>query len=327
MMKQTTRIRAIFAAVGMLLLILDSKTALTGAQDGIALCIKSVIPSLFPFFVLSIMLTGALAGREIFFMKQLGKLCRMPCGSESLLLVGLIGGYPVGAQSIARAYEAGQLQKADAHRLLGFCSNAGPSFIFGMLGSMFSAPEKVWLLWLVHILSAVFVGMLLPGKNTESAAMPKGKPVDLPNSLNLAAHVMAGVCGWIILFRIAAAFISRWFLWLLPQHFQAGCIGVLELANGCHMLHQVDNEAVRFILASVLLGFGGICVGMQTVSAVKELGTGMYFPGKLLQGLISLALSTSLQLGAGAFLLCIILIAIPGIRTKKVKKKAVAFSP
>ena len=93
----------IWAAAGMLLLILDARTGFQGAAEGIRLCISSVIPSLFPFFVLSMVLTGAIAGSTWRGLRPLGRLCGLPKGAESLLVVGLMGGYPVGAQSIAQA--------------------------------------------------------------------------------------------------------------------------------------------------------------------------------------------------------------------------------
>ena len=46
------------AGAAMLMLILDGRTALTGAAEGIDLCIRTVIPALFPFFVLSPLLMG-----------------------------------------------------------------------------------------------------------------------------------------------------------------------------------------------------------------------------------------------------------------------------
>ena len=56
---------ASLSASGILLLILDGKTAISGASEGLQLCIRSVIPSLFPFFVLSNLLTGTLLGQDI----------------------------------------------------------------------------------------------------------------------------------------------------------------------------------------------------------------------------------------------------------------------
>ena len=64
---------ALAAALAMLALILDSATSFEGASDGISLCIRTVIPSLFPFFVLSSMLTGNLYGLSGEILRPLGR--------------------------------------------------------------------------------------------------------------------------------------------------------------------------------------------------------------------------------------------------------------
>ena len=46
-------IRGIAAACAMLVMILDTRTAVISARDGVLLCLNTVIPSLFPFIVLS----------------------------------------------------------------------------------------------------------------------------------------------------------------------------------------------------------------------------------------------------------------------------------
>ena len=283
------------SALGLLLLILDAKTALSGASEGLSLCLRSVIPSLFPFFVLSILLTDALTGLRFPLLRPLGKLCGIPRGGESLLAVGLLGGYPVGAQCAAQAYRAGQLSRQDARRMLGFCSNAGPAFLFGMVAAKFPAAWMVWALWGIHILSAIVVGSLLPGKLDGAVRLSQGKQESLSGAVRRSITVMAGVCGWVVLFRVIIAFIGRWCLWLLPESAQVAVTGLLELANGCCDLCRISNPGLRFIVCSGILGFGGICVTMQTVSVTEGLGLGYYLPGKLLQGLISLFLSAFLQ--------------------------------
>lgn len=282
---------AIFASVGMLLLILDAKTALMGAAEGIDLCIRSVIPSLFPFFVLSMLLTGALSGTSLPFLCPLGRLCGVPEGGESLLLVGFLGGYPVGAQTVAQQYRDGTLDKFTARRLLGFCSNAGPAFLFGIVAARFSAPWMGWALWGIHILSALLVGAFLQGKATASVRLERKKPVTLSEALRRSISVMAQVCGWVILFRVLIAFLSRWILWLLPQAAQVVLTGLLELTNGCCSLARIADEGVRFVAASGLLAFGGLCVTMQTLSVTEGLGIGTYLRGKLFQTLLSIALA------------------------------------
>lgn len=286
---------SVFAACGMGLLILDARTALEGAREAMELCIRTVIPSLFPFFFLSILLTGALAGRSSPLLAPLGRLCGLPKGGEPLLLVGLLGGYPVGAQSIAESYRQGQLSAADARRMLGFCSNAGPAFIFGMAASLFQRKYAAWALWGIHILSALLVGVLLPGKSGGTVSLKGGAAAPFSQVLTRALRVMAMVCGWVILFRVMIAFLQRWCLWLLPCEAQTTMIGLLELTNGCYELTHIPGEWLRFLLCACFLSFGGLCVAMQTVSVCAGLGTGAYFPGKLLQSVISFLLAAALQ--------------------------------
>ena len=206
----------IFAGFGLLILILDSRTALAGGLAGVQICIMQVIPALLPFFVLSILISAAFTGADIPFLRPLGRLCRMPRGSESLLILGLLGGYPSGAQGVAQAYKTGQLSKTDAHRLLGFCSNAGPAFLFGIAAAVFPYTWLPWVLWIIHILSAILAGAFLPGGSKNTVRLPASQAVTLPQALERAISIMAKVCGWVILFRVLQSFLERWFLWMLP---------------------------------------------------------------------------------------------------------------
>lgn len=282
-------------AIAMLMLILDAKTALSGAKEGVTLCLYTVIPSLFPFLFVSGMLSNTLVGLNIPFLRPLGRLCRIPAGGEPLLLLGLIGGYPVGAQNIAHAYCNGQIEKDDARRLLGFCNNAGPAFIFGMMSSMFKSYSTPWLLWLIHIFSAVTVGFLLPGKSRQKCSLPKKDLPTAANALAVSTKTMAEICGWIIIFRIFLSMLQRWIFWTFPDELNIVLYGISELTNGCVALFQHHREGFQFLLGSVFLGFGGLCITMQTISVTKTLGTGYYFPGKLLQTIISFLLSSALQ--------------------------------
>ena len=126
-------------AIGMLILILDGKTALMGAKTGVELCLWTIIPSLFPFFVLSILLTNRVLNshRQTKWESNTTQKSQQP--AKTLFIAGLLGGYPTGAQAVMEAFRNGSLPEKTAHRLLGFCSNAGPAFIFGITGRLFSA--------------------------------------------------------------------------------------------------------------------------------------------------------------------------------------------
>lgn len=276
------------AALGMLLLILDGKTAFNGAAEGVSLCFRTVIPSLFPFFILSALLTGSFLGTSL---PISAGIFGVPGGAESLLLAGFLGGYPVGAQNIATVYRNGQLSREQAERMLGFCNNAGPSFLFGMIAPMFPNMKYPWLLWAIHILSALMVGILLPKAESQPISLSPGKDLSLPDALWQAIRVMASVCGWIVLFRVGIAFLDRWILWMLPAEWQVLVTGLLELSNGCCALPQIEDVNLRFLICSGMLAFGGLCVTMQTVSVTQNLSLRFYFLGKIMQAAVSVFLA------------------------------------
>ena len=292
MKKMSHLLKNIAIPAVMLALIFDSKTAHEGAIAGVNLCVQSVIPSLFPFIFLSMLLTSSLYGMKIPLLSPLRKLCSMPEGTESILLIAFLGGYPVGAQTVHSAWSNGTIETRTAKRLLGFCSNAGPSFIFGLLGSHFTRNASAWCLWLIHIVSALVVGCILPVSITNAHQGIRPQPMTATAAVGKSIHIMANICGWVMIIRIFLAFATKYVLCYLPPITQVLISGCVELTNGCVSLQIIKAEPIRFIAASFMLGMGGLCVLLQTKAATGELGIGMYLPGKILQALISIILSS-----------------------------------
>ncbi len=296
-MKNSKRVLPIIAAaVCMAVLIFDTKTAIYAGSEGMKLCISTLIPSLFPFFIVSAMLTSELMGHPIPILSGLGRLLRIPVGAESVVIVGLLGGYPVGAQAVKSAYDSGCLQRKDAKRMLAFCSNAGPAFLFGVGARLFPELKYCWLLWGIHILSSFLVAVITPGGSREAIRLSPGAPVSVTRALRKAIETMALVCGWVVVFRVILGFGERWFLWLLPSRAQLLAGGLLELAGGCCSLLRLGSLGERFMLCSLFLGFGGFCVLLQTKSVTEGLDFSLYLPGKLTQSAISLLLCIPVQL-------------------------------
>lgn len=297
----------ILSAAGMLALILDGRTALQGASEGLALCMQAVIPSLFPFLFLSANLTSALWGSSPAIIRPLTKALGIPEGAEPVLIAGFLGGYPTGAQTIAQAYREGCLDHGTACHLLRFCSNAGPAFLFGIIAGQFSDLRTVWVLWAVHVLSAMIVGILDTCENPGRSQLP-GRAISVTEALTGAVRTTGIICGWVVLFRILLEFLDSWVLWILPQTYKPLIWGLLELSNGCCALSSVTPEGLRFILCAAMLSFGGVCVAMQTGSVASGLPMTAYLRGKLLQTFFSLGLSVCYVRGYG-----IILPVLPGL--------------
>lgn len=269
------------------ILILDGRTALLGAQEGITLCIRSVIPSLFPFLVLSAYLTGALYSQQIPFLCTLGGLLHIPTGTEGILIPAFLGGYPLGAQAIGQAFQENRISDSSACRLLCFCNNVGPAFLFGMLSGLLGSVSYSWLCWGVQMACAFTAASLLKYDSEYAPGTPPASAVSLTDAVRKAMLAMGQICSWVILFRVVIAFCDRWFLWVLPEYVRILFCGLLELTNGCCMLPQIESPLLRFVMANCMLSFGGICVAMQTASVAAGLPIKSYLLWKCIQSVLA----------------------------------------
>lgn len=146
------------------LLLCRESVAAQGVRDGIDLCITSVIPGAVPLF-LRRRSCWCRWGRRRCWDGARGR-CSAGCSASagagaSAFLLGLIGGYPVGAKTTESLVRQGLLPPEDGALLLTFCNNAGPAFILGIAGSgVFQSPRAgVWL-YLIHAAAATAVGLI-----------------------------------------------------------------------------------------------------------------------------------------------------------------------
>jgi len=289
-MKQSS-VRLIAAAAGMVVLILDAKSAISAASEGIMLCIRTLIPALFPFFIFSSLLTSSLTGNNTSFLRPLEKVCRLPKGCGSLLIVGFLGGYPAGARCVAQAANEGKISYEDGARLLPLCNNCGPSFLFGIIAAMFPEHRDVWILWLIMICSTILTARLFPGDACKQAGDMSETGTTVIEAVESAVRSTGVLCGWVIIFRIILSFMYRWLFPFFPDALSVLLTGLMELANGCVALGTISDYKLRFLICAVMLSFGGLCVTLQTKSVSGNLSFRYYFPGKLLQCGFSIVLA------------------------------------
>lgn len=326
-MKRTVRL--ILAASIMILLILDTETAAQGAAKGVELCINVIIPSLFPFFVVSAYLHTLLISHSIPVLRPLVKILNIPEGGDSFLLFGLIGGYPVGAQLVAQAVKKHHISCRTGKILLGYCSNAGPAFIFGVAGALFSSKILPFALWVIHMTAILLTGCLLPQPELERIDWNCSENASIVHALRNSISICATTCGWIIVFKILLAYLDTWLSLTQNSNMLILISGLLELSNGCIQLSEIHSESVKFILCSAFLSFGGICVLLQTASVTVGIGLGLYLPGKIMQTALSTMIALlssylllpndpiSVILSVLILLLCMITLLLVRMRCKK----------
>lgn len=278
-MKIYKKVSALFVLLLFIILIFDSRLVVESASDGVDLCMKSVIPSLFPFMFFSNLLVSMLRGENGLIISWLEKLFSMPTGTGSILIPAFLGGYPAGAHSISVLYKSGQLSESESGKLMAFCNNAGPAFIFGILSSCFYEQKMLWILWIIQIAGALATSMLFSEKRTvskiKSSTIPRNTDI-----LQAAIFSMARICGWVILFRVILSFENR--LWgnNIDHTLLVLLSGLTELTNGCSMLGSIANEKVRFCLANVFLSSGGLCVVMQVKTIARNISLKYFLSGK-----------------------------------------------
>lgn len=298
--KKAAGIAAVLYFIAVMLL--NPSESIQAAKNALALCGNALIPSLFPFFVFSSLLIQFGFARVL--AKPMSHIMRPlfgVSGSGALcFILGVLSGYPLGASCVCDLYREGGLKKSEAEKLLAFCNNSGPLFIIGSVGAAMYFNETVGLiLYTVHILSAVSVGIILGcfgrGKSGERTAAPqsviRAKPlgVILKDAVVGAVNNMLLVCGFTVLFAVIISSLSGFF----PAG--VGTVigsGVLEISTGVfNASHAALSLDIRLILTSAIIGFAGLSVHFQVMGIVSktDLRTTQYFIGKLLQAVIAAA--------------------------------------
>ena len=268
--------------LAMILVLLDGQTAQEGVRQGLMLCMQSVIPALLPFYLLSNILTETLWGRCPPLFKAFGRLFHMPKGSECLLLPAFLGGLPAGAAAVGDSWRTGGLKKEDAERLLGWCNQVGPGFLFGIATATFSDPLAGWKLWGLLLLGALAAASVISGET--SAAKPR-KQKNKQDLLSQTVLTMGKICITVIVFRIIICYMDTYLQ--LSSTEKVLLEGFLELTNGCCDLLLVP-AACRMTVAGVLLALGGLCVLLQTRSVTQGLNLKWYLIGKGIQVFVCL---------------------------------------
>ncbi len=291
----------VFTGVFICALLFFSKSVSTAVRTSLSLCATSVIPSLFPFLVVTKLFIG------LRLSDALPKPCKkimMPIfsvseNSFSAFILGLISGYPIGVSVCTSLYKDKLISKRETERSLAFCNNAGPAFILSTVGvGIFSSLKIGFTLMLIHILSAVITGFLFKICAPIKTFSPKNNVSSGSASFSFAftdavyGATMSSliITAYIVFFTVVITLLNQASpIYFLPSAVRSFFFGILEITSGSFEIIKSTDIKIAFVLISVLLGWGGLCVHFQALSFISgtDLGVMEYFLGKMLQALIS----------------------------------------
>jgi len=257
-------------------------------------CIYSVIPSLFPFSVLSILVTEL--GIGILFSVLPDKpsqfLFGIPSSCLFVVFIGLLSGFPIGAKTACQMYKQGYCSKSECERIIAFCSNASPAFVISAVGiSLWNNASIGIILFISQTISAWIIGFILSCAE-KNKYYENIKPMYDAPSKNIFTATVSAVCsstfslinvsGFIIFFSVCLSVFSHYglishladfFCGLLPFIEKNNAVsvlsGMLEFTCGLRLSSEIGGIN-GLVSSAIILGFSGFSVFCQVSSCVSD---------------------------------------------------------
>jgi len=320
----------IFPALALMLALYAKETS-KAARDAIYLCLDVVIPSLFPFFVLSRLTVPFL--KSFSWPRPLGRLVQgltgLPCYVLPAVVLGYLSGYPTGAKLARDMLEEGLLDSNQASRVTAVANNCSPLFIIGTVGAgLFRSVRVGFILLAVHWVSGLIAALVLnlilrreKSRTADESVFSRDSGIGnkgrirtaalIPGAIEDAAILSLKISGYIVLFAVLSELLHRTGFFsllagalaaILPGSLAGNSIaallrGIMEIASGANAIALTVNTPVvaQLSLVSFICGFAGFSVHTQIMGIMKGTGCryGVFLLGKLLHGLVACALTVA----------------------------------
>ncbi len=297
------------SSLAFFLFLLRSDIAIDYMKSGLKLCAQTVIPSLFPFMVISSLLVSSGVGLRL--CRPLASPARWLFGvSESgacAFILGAICGFPIGAKVIGNMYDHGMITKKEAERVMTFCNNPGSAFVISAVGvSLFGSLKLGIALYACVILSAVIVGtagrlFYKVEKHTSCSAATikasfsatRGGVSLFTSAVQDSAISVLTVCAMVVFFSSLIGCVGVSLSRIgVPDTPIALIFAVFELSSGVGALSELSYP-LSVIFCAAALGWSGLSVHFQVISISAGRGFSFfpYFIAKGAQGVVCAALA------------------------------------
>lgn len=255
--------------------------------EGFVLWAECVLPSLFPFIVVSlIFIKTGLADKASLPLKKATYALNLPQSAAVCFILSICSGYPAGSRLIAEFYEGGALTRADCNKLAPLCSTSGPLFIIGSVGFKMFGDKLLGLkIFVAHALAVIIFSLIYCRfcKKTQHIP-PKSVKTDgniLYDAFYGAVISVAVAGGFIAFFYVVAKALQDFYILVPLKNFlnlfmdesaaTAVSMGIAEVTTGCKLLAQ-SNSKIKGALAGFMITFGGVSILMQQLSYLTKTG-------------------------------------------------------
>ena len=281
------------------LLLKNPRLALSSTAAGLSLCVRKVIPALFPFMVLSELLFRGNAVSLIarFLCLPSRVLFGISGESGAALLFGLLCGAPVGAKSAVSLYRGGRIDRRELTRLLTLCTPPSASFLIGAVGiSTFGSADIGKRLFIASLISCLLVGVVgrfIPvrvrgrGESEPEVCHKRYSLTSLvTEAVSSSAVSMLYVCGFVVFFSTLGSVLEYLAAALsLPRELYSLFFGFFEMTAG---VERAAQSAGGIYLAAAISGWSGLSSALQVISICRDCNISFlpYFVSRLVSALI-----------------------------------------
>ena len=151
-----------FSCTFFLLLLFFSKECISLTLNGLLIWYRNMIPSLFPFMVLSGFIVRSGLSEKIGKLLQpiLGIFFPLPSQMLYIIFMGFLCGFPMGAKMIADMMEKEEITPIAGEYLLSFCNNIGPLYMIGYVIPLLNYKNSLIILGFMYSIPIIY-GLLL----------------------------------------------------------------------------------------------------------------------------------------------------------------------
>lgn len=270
-----------------------------GATKGLVLWYKTVLPTLFPFIIITSLLSRTNSFHIIskILSYPLCDILHISNASLPAVVSGFFCGYPMGAKVIADLIEQKHISENEGAYLLSFCNNASPMFwVSYVIYQTFSLEKYVLPVLIIVYLTPIICsfGFRNIHKFERKATLVSCSMINdnffsvLDQAVGSGCELITKIGGYLMIFSIIAElclllpFTENWWYYLV--------IPSLEMTNGINQIMASPyNTGIQFILVVFNTSFGGICAFMQTFSVLKNtnISKKVYIIEKLITAMVT----------------------------------------
>ena len=298
MRKKILNIIIVIITLFVLLQVVIEKTLVYNSINyALNIWVKNLIPTLFPFFIISDILINYNFTEYIpkIFKRMCKSLFNITDNMVMILLLSIISGFPSNARNTRTLYDKGEISLDEANHILIFSHFSNPLFILTTVAVFFFGDKNIGIILLIsHYLSNFILGIMFRNyfNHSDIKGIINNKRMDFGNivvgAVKKSIDTVLLICGIVTVFMLLSSIIINTFDFNVYNSMLIK--GILEITIGIEALGKLGiSMTYKAVIASCFLAFGGLSVHMQVMSQITDtdIKYRYFFVGRLYQMILS----------------------------------------